>query len=54
MDAAALMSVTFTPSLSRWRMIHIDDDGFISDLVNAHGSRTMYYGLELPHPNPFN
>src|SRR5438132_6857398 len=34
---AALMSVTFTSGLSRRRMMQIDDDGFISDLVNAHG-----------------
>jgi hypothetical protein len=34
---AALMSVTFTPRLSRWRMIQIDDDGFVPDLVNAQG-----------------
>ena len=33
------MSVTFTSSLSRQRMIQIDHDGFVLDLVNARGDR---------------
>ena len=33
---AALMSVTFTSSLSRQRMIHIDLDGFVSHLADPH------------------
>jgi hypothetical protein len=36
---AALMSLTFTSSLSRQRMIQIDHDGFVLDLVNARGDR---------------